>query len=219
MFRRELFHVKQFTADADMRMFHVKQFGQWSVVGRKIVSRETIVMGVPESGVDGSHFGGMGGGGYVLGLTTRNDALRYRVAANGLGGESGERLREDFDAGGELFGAAVLVGAVGDAGAAGDEDHAHRGDASHEEGVVVGAAGHRLVSVAEFLAGGFDGRHHQRVSGGRRVGVVDGFYPSHAAAIGDGGELGFDCGEDAVAVGAVDVAEVERECDVARELS
>ena len=130
-----------------------------------------------------------------------------------LVGEFGEGEGQDAGAEGYGFGGRVLVGAVRDAGAAGNEEHRNGSDAGDETGVVVGAGDHFLVGDGIRLADGFEGGDDMGIADGRGVGVDLLLGDGDMAAGFDGSNIGVEGGHDGVAAGDVGVAYVEHEGD------
>mmetsp|Transcript_20774 Transcript_20774/g.52362 ORF Transcript_20774/g.52362 Transcript_20774/m.52362 type:complete len:345 (+) Transcript_20774:211-1245(+) len=86
-------------------------------------------------------------------------------------GQASHRERQRSHAAAHVLRGGVLVRAVADAAAAGDEDHGGGRDAGHEEGVVVGAAHHLGVADAHLLDRGLSRLQDRGAAGSRRVGV------------------------------------------------
>ena len=128
-------------------------------------------------------------------------------------GKVGEGEGEDAGAEGDGFGGGVFVGAVGDAVAAGDEDHGDGGDGGDEASVVVGTGDHFFVGNGLGVADGFEGGEDVGVGGGGGVGVDVLLGDGDVAAGLDVGDVGVEAGHGGVAAGYVGVADVEHEGD------
>src|SRR5581483_10023088 len=103
---------------------------------------------------------------------------------------------------------AVLIRPMADAIFAGNEDHAHRIEAGHEQGVVVCTTDHALARQTELAAGVCDRHDHGLVRAGRRIGVEQLHLKSHTPAACRWLRRLANAFHDAIARAEIDVADI-----------
>src|ERR1700744_1074205 len=102
---------------------------------------------------------------------------------------------------------------MADAVAAGNEEHGYGRYAGHEERIMIGAADHAFVAFAGGFAGVFEGSEGGFVACSRWIGVDDLRADADVALRCGLVACGLDCGENAIAAGGVDVADIDFKLD------
>jgi hypothetical protein len=106
---------------------------------------------------------------------------------------------------------------MADAADARDEDHAHRAEGGHRLSVVAGSARHEAFGEAEASGGVADDLAHARIARRGDVGVQLGEGELRLIEISDALRLALNAREHRVDLRVVEIAELERADDLARD--